>query len=45
VPPLLADAAAGVVDELARLDGQLLTILRAGSLLPEDVWSRLSGAE
>lgn len=45
LPPLLADAGAGVVDELARLDGQLLTILRAGSLLPEDVWARLSGAE
>jgi purine-binding chemotaxis protein CheW len=45
LPPLLADAAAGVVDELARLDGELLTILRAGSLLPEDVWARMSGAE
>lgn len=45
VPPLLAEAAAGVVDELGRLDGQLLTILRAGSVLPEDAWARLSGAE
>jgi purine-binding chemotaxis protein CheW len=38
MPSLLQDAAADIVQELARLDGRLLTILRTGSLIPEEVW-------
>jgi purine-binding chemotaxis protein CheW len=40
--PLMSDAAAGVVAELARLDDQLLVLLRAGALLPDEAWARLS---
>jgi purine-binding chemotaxis protein CheW len=39
LPPLLQDAAATVVAELGRLDGELLMILRAGALIPEDGWT------
>lgn len=41
LPPLLSDAAPGVVEHLGRLDRELLTVLRAGSLLPEEVWAHL----
>ncbi len=44
LPSLIADAAE-VVEQLARLDGQLLTVLRAGTLVPADVWARLSASE
>ena len=44
LPPLLGDAATSVVEDLARLDDQLLTLLRAGNLLPDEVWARLSGS-
>lgn len=40
-PPLLQEALPDVVQTLARLDDGLLTILRAGSLIQEDVWARL----
>jgi purine-binding chemotaxis protein CheW len=45
LPALLSDAAAGVVDHLARLDGELLTILRSGKLVPDEVWARTLRAE
>jgi hypothetical protein len=45
LPPLLGDAATSVVEDLARLDDRLLTLLRAGNLLPDEVWARLSGSE
>lgn len=37
VPPLLQDAADEFVDDLTRLDRQLLSILRAGALVPADM--------
>lgn len=40
LPALLANAPRGVVQELARLDGRLLTVLRATALVPPDVWAR-----
>jgi len=41
LPPLLHEALPDVVQTLARLDEHLLTVLRTGSLIPEDVWARL----
>lgn len=44
LPPLLAGAAGAIVRSLARIDGELLTILRSGSLIPAEVWSQLPEA-
>jgi purine-binding chemotaxis protein CheW len=44
LPPLLADAATAIVESLARLDGELLTVLRTGSLVPAEVWSQVPEA-
>lgn len=38
LPPLLQSADAHTVEELGTLDGQLLTVLQAGNLIPSDVW-------
>ena len=38
LPDLFADAAAGAIEGLARLDGSLLTVLRLGQVLPESIW-------
>ena len=38
LPPLLADAAVDFVSELARLDGELLLVLRAATFVPKDAW-------
>lgn len=37
LPPLLAEAAAGTLETLGRLDAGLLAVLRAGQLVPEGV--------
>src|SRR5262249_44266201 len=42
LPPLLGDVEAGVVDTLGALDDQLLIVLRAARLVPEEVWAGLS---
>jgi purine-binding chemotaxis protein CheW len=39
LPPLLQDAAGEKVQSLARLDSALLTVLKAGRLVPEEVWT------
>jgi purine-binding chemotaxis protein CheW len=43
-PPLLAAAAGGAVDGLAALDRELMLVLRAGRLVPEEAWKALPGA-
>lgn len=45
LPPLLAHAPRGLVQDLARLDGHLLTVLRTAALVPEDVWTKLRREE
>jgi purine-binding chemotaxis protein CheW len=44
-PPLLRGARAEVVDAIGVLDAQLLLVLRASRLLPEDTWRQLSARE
>ena len=45
LPPLLRDAGAEVVDTVGVLDGELLVALRAGRLVPEEVWQALAARE
>lgn len=42
LPPLLQDAGTTLIDTLTRLDGALLTMLRAAYLLPPDLAARVS---
>jgi purine-binding chemotaxis protein CheW len=42
LPPLLAGARDSVVSSLGMLDGELLIVLRAGKLLPEDAWPSMT---
>ena len=41
LPPLLREARADVVEAIGVLDTQLLLVLRASRLVPEEVWQRL----
>ncbi|ATB27548.1 chemotaxis protein CheW [Melittangium boletus] len=41
VPPLLRASAHGHLDYLGSLDGQLMAVLDASHLVPQDVWARL----
>ena len=45
LPPLLGNSEAGAVGSIGALDGRLLLVLRAGRVVPEEVWTRLAGAE
>ncbi len=45
LPPLVQDASDAFVEDLARLDNQVLTVLRAAHLLPAGIDQRLSEAE
>lgn len=45
LPPLLSEANAELFEEVGRLDAELLTVLKAGSLVPESIWPLLSGQE
>lgn len=45
LPPLLRGASEGTVRSIAVLDNQFLTVLEAGRLVPDEVWSRLATAE
>lgn len=45
LPPLLGDSSAPAVESMAALDGDLLLLLRAARLVPEDVWTRIAPAE
>jgi len=44
VPPLLQGAAAGHLEVLGTLDGQLLGALRTARLLPAELWTRLAAS-
>jgi purine-binding chemotaxis protein CheW len=41
LPPLLGTAGRGLVDAVGALDADLLVVLGAGRILPEDVWRKL----
>jgi len=43
LPPLIRDAA--LIQELERLDAELLTVLDCGRLLTDDDWRRLAGEQ
>jgi hypothetical protein len=45
MPPLLREAQADVVEAIGVLDAQLLLVLRASRILPEEVWRTLSTRE
>ena len=42
LPPLLRGASQDVLEAIGTLDGQLLTVLRAGWELPDEVWQVLA---
>ena len=44
-PPLLRDARADVVEAIGVLDAQLLFLLRASRLLPEETWQKVLSRE
>lgn len=41
MPPLLREGAGGAVEAVGALDSQLLLVLRAARLIPEEVWQAL----
>jgi purine-binding chemotaxis protein CheW len=45
MPPLLRDANTEVIEAIGVLDAQLLLMLRASRILPEQVWQTLSTGE
>jgi purine-binding chemotaxis protein CheW len=45
LPPLLRDARPDVVEAVSTLDGDLLLVLKAARLLPEEVWNLLARRE
>lgn len=42
LPPLLRDAAPGLIESLGSADAQLLVVLRASRLIPDAVWKTLA---
>jgi purine-binding chemotaxis protein CheW len=42
--PLLDHACGGAVEALGAVDGELLVVLRAGAIVPEQAWRAVSGA-
>jgi purine-binding chemotaxis protein CheW len=45
LPPLLHGAQAEVIEAMGHLDAQLLIILRAAQLIPEDAWTKIAAHE
>ena len=45
LPPLLRDAGTEMVDGIGVVDAELLVALRAGRLVPEEVWQALAAHE
>ncbi len=43
--PLLEGGGAGAVEALGALDGDLLLVLRAARVVPEDAWRQIPGGE
>jgi len=44
LPPLLGDAAAELIEAIGTRDAQLLLVLRAARIVPDDVWTTLAAA-
>ncbi|MGI0148168.1 MAG: chemotaxis protein CheW, partial [Thermoplasmata archaeon] len=42
LPPLLQDADHGLIESIGTLDSELLMLLEAGRLLPEEIWDALA---
>ncbi len=45
LPPLLRDVAADLIESCGILDAQLLLVLHAARIVPDEVWSSLAAAE
>ena len=45
LPPILRDVAAGLIEVIATRDAQLLMVLRAASIVPDEVWTALATAQ
>ena len=45
LPPLLRDVTAGLIESFGTLDAQLLLVLRAARIVPDEVWTSLAAAE
>jgi purine-binding chemotaxis protein CheW len=45
LPPLLRDVTADLIESFGTRDAQLLLVLRAAHILPEEVWTSLAAAE
>ena len=45
LPPLLRDVTADLIESFGTLDAQLLLVLHAARIVPEEVWSTLAAAE
>lgn len=45
LPPLLRSGGDQLIEELGRLDGQLLAVLQTGSLVPDELWQMIPGEE
>ena len=45
LPPLLRDVTADLIDSFGTLDAQLLLVLHAARIVPDEVWSTLAAAE
>ena len=45
LPPILRDAATGIIEAIGTRDAQLLVVLRAARIIPDEVWTTLAAAE
>jgi purine-binding chemotaxis protein CheW len=45
LPPLLRDVAIDLIESFGTLDAQLLLVLRAGCIVPDEVWATLAAVE
>ena len=45
LPPILRDVAADLIEAIGTRDAQLLVVLRAARLVPDEVWTTLAVAE
>jgi purine-binding chemotaxis protein CheW len=45
LPPMLQDVAAGLIEAIGTRDAQLLVVLRAARIVPDEVWTTLAAAE
>jgi purine-binding chemotaxis protein CheW len=45
LPPMLRDVAAGLIEVIAARDAQFLMVLRAASIVPDEVWTALAAAQ